>query len=196
MFHYIKGYYAESGKDYVVIDNNGVGYKIYTSPSTISRMGSTGCSVKLYTYFHVREDIMALYGFLSDEELNMFELLISVSGVGPKAGLAILSALSPSKLGLAIMGGDTKSLMSAPGIGSKTAHRIILELKDKIDKDDIFDDGAGIVESTDSSAQESINALIALGYNQEEASYAVRNIDTAGKDTETIIKTALKNLMK
>lgn len=196
MYHYIKGCYVESGKDYIVVDNGGIGYKIYAAPSTISRMGSPGCTVKVYTYFHVREDIMALYGFLTGDELDMFELLISVSGVGPKAGLAILSSISPSKLGLAIMGGDTKSLMSVPGIGSKTAHRIILELKDKIDKNDIFDNDIEVVESSDSTVQESVNALIALGYSVVEASAAVKGIDTAGKDAEAIIKAALKNLMK
>lgn len=196
MYHYIKGSYVESGRDYVIIDNCGIGYKIYVAPSTISRLGSTGCMVKIYTYFHVREDAIVLYGFLSDDELVMFELLISVSGVGPKAGLAILSSISPSRLKLAIIGGDTKQLMSAPGVGSKTAHRIILELKDKIDKDDIFDDDVETVESTGGTAQESINALIALGYSPVEASAAVRGIDTAGKDTEAIIKAALKNLMK
>jgi Holliday junction DNA helicase RuvA len=196
LFHYIKGTYEESGKDFVVIDSGGIGYKIFTSPSTIGRMGSTGQVSKLYTYYHVREDIMALYGFLTREELDMFELLISVSGVGPKAGLAVLSVLSPAKLGLSIMGGDIKSLTTVPGIGSKTAHRIILELKDKIDKDDILGLDIDASEISGDTSKEAVNALMALGYSAVEASSAVRKISTEDKDTEKIIKEALKNLMK
>lgn len=197
MYHYIKGFCAGSGKDFIVLDNNGIGYKIFTSPSTISRIGSSSETVKLYTYFHVREDIMALYGFLSQEELDMFELLISVSGIGPKAGIAILSVLSPSKLGLCILGGDTKSLTAVPGIGSKTAHRIILELKDKIDKDDVISlDSDIILDVYSDSTKEAVNALLALGYSINEANSAVKKVRTDSSNTEEIVKAALKNLMK
>lgn len=194
MFHYIKGTFEDSGKDYIIIDNNGIGYKIYTSSSTISRLGSPGREVQVFTYFHVREDTMALYGFLSKEELNMFELLISVSGVGPKAGLVVLSAFTPAKLTLSILGGDVKSLTSVSGIGSKTANRIVLELKDKIDEDEAinFD-----VEPAAGGAQkEAVNALISLGYSTNEASNSVGRVDPGIKGTENIIKAALKNLMK
>lgn len=196
MFYYIKGVLEETGKDYIVIDNNGIGFKIFVSSSTLSRMGGLKKPVKIYTYFHVREDLMDLYGFLTREELDMFELLISVSGVGPKAGLAILSALSPSKLGLSIIGGDIKSLTAVPGIGSKTAHRIILELKDKIDKDDVFELDDNMQNAVEGGSSEAVNALIALGYSTSEAGNAVRRVDGNITDTEGIIKAALKILMK
>jgi len=196
LFYYIKGTYEESGKDYIIVDNNGIGMKVYVSTSTISRVPAGGKQIKLYTYFHVREDIMALYGFMTKEELDMFELLISVSGVGPKAGLAILSTLSPAKLGLSIIGEDIKALTAVSGIGSKTAHRIILELKDKIDKDSVMEWGPDILEYGDGSVKEAINALVALGYSVSEASSAIRKVDTDDKNTEKILKAALKNLMK
>lgn len=196
MFYYIKGNYEESGKDYVVIDNNGIGLKIFVSPSTISRMPAPGQLIKLFTYFHVREDAMMLYGFLSKEELDMFELLISVSGVGPKAGLSVLSVLSPAKLGLSIIGSDIKALTSVPGIGSKTAHRIILELKDKIDTEDVMELDSFDVNQQDDTMKEAVNALIALGYSASEAGSAVRKVDIKDDDTEKVIKAALKILMR
>lgn len=160
----------------------------------MARMGNVGDEVQIFTYFHVREDTMALYGFLSRDELDMFELLISVSGIGPKVGLAILSALSPAKLALAILGGDVKSLKSVPGIGGKTANRIVLELKDKIDDDAAIDlEGEPSVKD---SGKEAVNALISLGYSIGEASNAVRSVDPGIGGTEEIIKAALKNLMK
>jgi Holliday junction DNA helicase RuvA len=196
LFYYIKGNYEESGKDYVVIDNNGIGLKIFVSPSTISRMPAPGQLIKLFTYFHVREDAMMLYGFLSKEELDMFELLISVSGVGPKAGLSVLSVLSPAKLGLSIIGSDIKALTSVPGIGSKTAHRIILELKDKIDTEDVMELDSFDVNQQDDTMKEAVNALIALGYSASEAGSAVRKVDIKDDDTEKVIKAALKILMR
>ncbi|KPU44996.1 holliday junction ATP-dependent DNA helicase RuvA [Oxobacter pfennigii] len=200
MFYYIKGVLEYKDKDFIVIDNNGLGLKVFVSASTIDKAPAIGGMVRLFTYFHVREDIMALYGFLSKEELDMFELLISVSGVGPKAGLAVLSALSPIKLGLAIMGGDTKSLTSVSGIGSKTAHRIILELKDKIHSDNVLADDTEVIYNTNINSgdhiQEAIHALISLGYSSNEANTAVRKIEQDGMDTESLIKAALKILMK
>lgn len=197
MIHYVKGVYEDSGKDYIIVDNNGLGLKIFVSPSTISRLDSIGRQIKLYTYFHVREDIMSLYGFITKEELDMFELLISVSGIGPKAGLSILSVLSPVKLGLSIMGGDINSLVAVPGVGSKTAKRIILELKDKIDKNDVMELVDDFTEPSADSAKEAVHALISLGYSSLEASSAISKLTSIeGKDTEEIIKAALKNLMK
>lgn len=196
MIHYLNGTCEESGKDYIVLDNNGIGYKVFVSNSTLSKLGSAKQSVKIYTYFHVREDIMALYGFMTKEELSMFELLISVSGIGPKAGLAILSVLPPAKLCLSIIGEDIKSLTAVSGIGSKTANRIILELKDKIDTGEIMKAISDEKYEDDDSVREAINALISLGYTIGEASQAVRKIDIDGKDTEKIIKAALKTLMK
>lgn len=196
MFYYIKGTLEECEKDFIIVDNNGFGMKIFVSASTLDGVPGIGRPVKLYTYFHVREDIMALYGFLSREELNMFELLISVSGVGPRAGLSILSLLSPAKLGLSIIGGDIKSLTAVPGIGTKTAHRIILELKDKIDKDGIMELDSMQIEDKDDHAREALHALMALGYSTNEANSAISKLDIEGNDTETVIKLALKKLMK
>lgn len=196
MYRYIKGDVEETGKDFIVIDNNGIGYKIFVPPSTISRLGNRKQGIKVYTYYHVREDIAALYGFLTYDELNMFELLISVSGIGPKAGLSILSAIPPAKLGLSILSGDTKSLTAVPGIGNKTAHRIILELKDKIARDDVIDLDTDNTYEGEGSINEAVNALISLGYSAAEANDAVRKADPDAKDTESIIKSALKILMK
>lgn len=196
MFYYIKGTVEQFGKDYIIVDNNGIGMKVNVSASTLSRAPRSGQHIKLYTYFQVREDGVALYGFLSNEELDMFELLISVSGIGPKAGLAVLSIMSPAKLGLSIIGGDIKALTAVPGIGSKTAHRIILELKDKIDKDGIIELDTGTNEDSNDKIKEAVNALMALGYSTNEASSAVSKLDAEGKDTEMLIKLALKNLMK
>lgn len=184
------------GKDYVIIDNNGIGIKIFVPTSVISKMPNKGSLVKLFTYFHVREDIMSLYGFLTEDELNIFELLTQVSGVGPKAGLAALSTLPPSKLGLAILGSDTKTLTTIPGIGNKTAHRIILELKDKINKDDIIGIDVDIRVADNSILQEAIGGLVSLGYTEGEARTAVMKLKTEGKNTEDLIKQALKNLIK
>ena len=196
MFYYIKGIYIESGKDFIIVDNNSIGYIVFVSPATISRAPNIGQPIKLYTHYHVREDIIALYGFLTKEELNMFELLISVSGVGPKAGLSVLSVLSPSRLGLSIIGADIKALTTVPGIGNKMAHRIILELKDKIDNDTALGNDMQNIEFKGDITGEAVNALITLGYNINEANTTVRKIDVNGKNIEKIIKEALKILMK
>ncbi|HBM81274.1 MAG: Holliday junction branch migration protein RuvA [Clostridiales bacterium] len=196
MIDYIKGTFEDSGKDYIVIDNNGIGYKIFVSSSTIAKINQLNASIKIYTYFHVREDAVVLFGFLTKDELDMFELLISVTGVGPKAALSILSVLAPSKLALAIAGNDIKSLTSVPGVGSKTANRIILELKDKIDIDSMVTKDADIAVSEDDALSEAVGALVALGYNIAEANASVANVDRQGKDAESIVKAALKNLMK
>mgnify|MGYP000930042197 FL=1 len=196
MIDYIKGTFEDSGKDYIVIDNNGIGYKIFVSSSTIAKINQLNASIKIYTYFHVREDAVVLFGFLTKDELDMFELLISVTGVGPKAALSILSVLAPSKLALAIAGNDIKSLTSVPGVGSKTANRIILELKDKIDIDSMVTKDADIAVSKDDALSEAVGALVALGYNIAEANASVANVDRQGKDAESIVKAALKNLMK
>jgi Holliday junction DNA helicase RuvA len=184
------------GKGYVIIDNNGIGIKVFVPTPVISKMPSKGGMVKLFTYFHVREDIMSLYGFLTEDELSIFELLTQVSGVGPKAGLAALSTLPPSKLGLAILESDTKALTTIPGIGNKTAHRIILELKDKINKDDIIGDDMGIQMTNGDVIQEAIGGLVSLGYTEGEARGAVMKLKTEGMNTEDLIKQALKNLIK
>ncbi|MCX7921676.1 MAG: Holliday junction branch migration protein RuvA [Clostridia bacterium] len=201
MFAYIKGNLEYKHNEYVVVEANGIGYKIYTSLSTIEAIGSIGGQVKIYTHLYVREDIMSLYGFLTQEELGMFELLISVSGVGPKAAISVLSSVSPSKFGLAVITDDAKTLTKAQGIGNKMAQRIILELKDKIKKEqlmavnEIKEDKA--VESRENSrVSEAISALMVLGYTPLEASRAVSAVYTDDMELEAIIKLALKGLVR
>ena len=169
MFAYIRGKLEYKHNEYIVVEANGVGYKIYTSLSTIQNVGLAGAEVKIYTHLYVREDIMCLYGFVTEEELAMFELLLGVSGVGPKAAVSVISSMSASKFGLSVITNDVKSLTKAPGIGNKMAQRIILELKDKINKMDIgasLKEGneASVIEKDSSRASEAISALIVLGY--------------------------------
>lgn len=192
MFSYIKGTLEYIGKDFAVIDVNGVGYKIYTAVSNLNEIKVKDV-VKMYTYLHVREDILAIYGFVTSGELEMFELLLSVSGVGPKAALSLVSAISPSKFALSLITNDSKALTCAQGIGIKVAQRIILELKDKV-KTEITEEEEKQVTSKDKHS-EAINALIVLGYSYNEASKAVKNIDDA-QDVETMIKIGLKNLVR
>ena len=199
MFEYIEGKLAYKRGDYVIIDVNGIGYKIFSSISTIERIEKGEEKVRLYTYLYVREDNMSLYGFLSPEELNMFLLLISVSGVGPKAAISLTGSISPSKFSLAAITGDVKLLTKAQGIGNKMAQRIILELKDKIKKEqlaikDNVEESTLYNEST--SCNEAVNALMVLGYSISEASKAVLEIYKEGMDIETAITTALKTLAK
>jgi len=163
MFAYIKGTLEYKCSDYLIVEANGIGYKIFTSISTIETAGRVGEQVKIYTYLHVREDIINLYGFLTQEELGMFELLISVSGIGPKAAISVLSSISPSKFGLAVITDDIKTLTKAPGIGNKTAQRIILELKDKIKNEQLslpdgITGGENVPEKSNSIISEAVSA--------------------------------------
>jgi len=200
MYAFIKGKIDSKFTGFVIIDTNGVGYKICTSSKTLERIGVIGEEAKLYTYLHIREDIMLLYGFATQEELTCFELLISVSGVGPKAALALLSQHTPSKISLAIVSGDYKLLKEAPGIGLKTAQRVVLELKDKILKESkdcelaevIFQEETGNADVGNSSAREAISALMVLGYSQIEAGQAVSRVFKEGMSVEDTIKEALK----
>ena len=194
MFSYIKGTLEYIGKDYAVVDVNGVGYKINTAISTLGE-SKTKDQVKMYTYLHVREDVMILYGFPNQQELEMFELLISVSGVGPKAAVSIISNVSPSKFALCLVTNDIKALTAAQGVGSKVAQRIILDLKDKIKSEQLIEDTREVTIPVNNVTAEAINALMALGYSYQEASKAVKSIEQVG-DVETIIKAALKNLVR
>ncbi|MCX7843702.1 MAG: Holliday junction branch migration protein RuvA [Clostridia bacterium] len=201
MFAYIKGKLEYKYNDFVVVEANGVGYKINTALSTIESIGQIGSEVKLFTHLYVREDIMNLYGFMTQEELGMFELLISVSGVGPKAAVSLLSAVSPSKFGLAVITDDAKTLTKAQGIGTKMAQRIILELKDKIKKEqlaatDSFKEEKAAVDRAGSRASEAISALMVLGYTALEASRAVSAVYSEDMDLESVIKSALKGLAR
>ncbi len=202
MYAYIKGTLAYKHNDSIVVEANGVGYKINTSLSTIESAGPEGSEVKVFTHLYVREDILSLYGFVSQEELGMFELLITVSGVGPKAAVSMISAILPSKFGLAVITDDAKTLTRAQGIGSKMAQRIILELKDKIKKEQLAAVSGVLKEQTVSDARsgskssEAVSALMVLGYTAVEASRAVSAVYSDDMDIESIIRNSLKNLVR
>lgn len=201
MFAYIKGTLSYKHNEYVIIEANGIGYKIITALSTIENIGAIGNEVKVSTHLYVREDIMNLYGFITQEELGMFELLLTVSGVGPKAAISMISAVSPSKFGLAVITDDVKTLTMAQGVGNKVAQRIILELKDKIKKEQLasgkaINGGTNIVSRDNSRASEAISALMVLGYTPIEASKAVAAVYSEEMDLESIIKSALRGLVR
>lgn len=201
VYEYIKGKYMGINKDYVIIDNNNIGYKIFTSGATMAEMPAINEEVMLYLEQIVREDFIGLYGFKDREELDMFKLLLSISGVGAKAALSLLSISRINNLKYAIMMEDDKHLCRAPGIGKKTAGRIILELKDKIKKDDIMT-GVDIQEGFEDIApsinvntvNEALGALLALGYSEKEAETALKQVDKTAT-VEDIIKDCLKVLM-
>lgn len=196
MYEYIKGNFIGISKDYVIVDNNGIGYKIYTSGSTMANMPQIDDMVQLYLQQIVREDFIGLYGFLTREELSMFNLLLSINGVGAKAALSLLSISDVLNLKYAIISSDEKLLMRAPGIGKKMAQRIILELKDKIDikklEEDNINDNSILINNV--KQLEAIEALIALGYTEKEVEKALANIDLE-TSLEAIIKSCLKYLM-
>ncbi|HEX2946306.1 MAG TPA: Holliday junction branch migration protein RuvA [Clostridia bacterium] len=201
MYAYIKGRLEAKGNDYIIVEAGGIGYRINTSLSTIEAAGQTGNEFKAFTHLYVREDIMSLFGFATQEELGMFELLLTVSGVGPKAALALLSAVSPSKFGLAVITDDTKTLTRAQGVGAKLAQRIILELKDKIKKEQLaMASGNGFDKAEmpreGSRVSEAVSALMVLGYTPAEASKAVASVYSDDLDLETIIRNSLKGLMR
>lgn len=194
MFSYIKGTLELKTLNYIVIDVNGVGFKIFMSESAIQRLDETGKNIKIYTHMQVREDDISLYGFITNEELRMFELLLSVSGVGAKSAINMLSSITPSKFALAVISNDVKTLTKIPGIGTKSAQRIILELKDKlkteesITKDDIEIKNS-IIE--DNKLEEAIQALKVLGYTRQEIENVIKKIDTTTLSIEDIIRKAL-----
>jgi len=197
MFYYLKGSISYKGENFVALDVNGAGYKVYTSTGTISKI-HTGDETTLFTYVNIREDIFDIYGFPAKEELSFFELLITVSGVGPKAALSILSTLNPSDIITAVITNDVKSITRAQGIGTKLAQRIILELKGKIPDADVVsgikgEGGYSDFLAADNSG-EAVSALISLGYSSQEASKAVAAVENASTVEETI-KEALKRMM-
>lgn len=202
MYAYIKGRLDYKHNDYLVVEAGGIGYKISTSLGTIESAGPVGSDVKLYTHLYVREDIMSLYGFITQEELGMFELLLTVSGVGPKAAISLISFVSPSKFGLAVITDDAKTLTKAQGVGSKMAQRIILELKDKIKKEQLAAPGGDVrqysvsASAENSRVSEAISALMVLGYTAIEASRAVSAVYSDEMDLESIIKGSLKSLVR
>ena len=200
MIHFICGDLEETGADYVVLNNQGIGYLIYTPTSVLDELPAIGKLVKMYTYMYVREDQLALYGFLSRDDLQIFKLLIGVSGIGPKGALGILSTISPNQFRFAVMAGDSKTISKAPGIGPKTAQKLIIELKDKLKLEDMFEDATESSQETaginPSAEKETMMALVALGYSESEAFKAMKSISiTPDMDSEKILKLALKQML-
>lgn len=200
MYYYLNGTVAHVEPYLAVIDCGGVGYACRTTHHTISKL-TVGKAAKLYTYLYVREEVFELYGFAGESELGCFRMLIGVSGVGPKAALAILSSNTPEGLALAIVSGNEKALTSAPGIGKKIAQRIILELKDKLAKGQLTTAGGesfagGITVIPENKASEASAALAVLGYSQSEIAVALKGIDLEALALEDVIKQALKKMVK
>lgn len=203
MIAFIQGELCEAGQDTIVVACHGIGYEIQVPVSVAQALPDTGNIVKIYTYTYVREDALGLFGFLTKDDLTVFKLLITVNGVGPKAALAILSAMTADELRFAILAEDAKAISKAPGIGPKTAKRMIIELKDKLNLESMLESHgdsdmhtAGISEAAASVRDEVIMALTALGYGNTEAVRAVRAVpDADGMDSETLLKQALKKIM-
>ncbi len=194
MYAYIRGILEEVDNQRVVVEANGVGYLIFVPNSVLHRLPPTGERIRLFTHFHLREDTQELYGFLEQEEKRFFEKLITVSGVGPKAALGMLSAFSARQLATAIVTGDRKLLCTAPGIGKKTAERILLELKDKIDQDVLAEGGTASVPTVqwNEERMEALEALQALGYPAAEAEHALAGVQSG--DPSELVRLALKNM--
>jgi len=202
MFYHIQGELVCVESNMAVIDCNGVGYCLTVSQNTQRSLKKIGQTVKLYTHFCVREDDVELFGFYDIEERDTFRMLITVSGVGPKAAINVLSVLTPHSLSVAVLNGDTKLISKAQNVGAKTAARIVLELKDKLSKTVIAEEGeiSDQIQITGNDASsklsEAQNALMVLGYKQTEAAQALRGIDAKNKELEEIIRDALKKLMR
>lgn len=204
MIRFIKGILAEVKEGEVVVENNGIGYAISVPVSVMEFLPSVGEELKVYTYFYVREDAMQLFGFLSQDDLQVFKLLITVNGIGPKVALGILGFMSAYDIRYAVMADDAKTIAKAPGIGPKTASKLILELKDKLTIEEVFGDIAdtqNIIEDAESSddmkeiIQDAIEALVVLGYPKTDAARAVRSVELEeGTTVENLLKQSLKNL--
>ncbi len=207
MYAYLKGNLEEVTEDNIVIEVGGIGYNVKVSTTTADLLPGLGSEVKVYTYTLVREDALSLYGFLTRDDLEIFKKLITVNGIGPKGGLAILSVMSADALRFAIMAGDAKSIAKAPGVGAKTAERVILDLRDKISLEDTLQILTSEADTRNSKAdagnegavldnvmrKEAIEALVALGYSASDATAAVKKVEINEKTTvESILKLALK----
>lgn len=199
MIAFVSGKLAMKLNGYVVVDVGGIGYKIFMSESSIDQLGELGNEVTIYTHHHVREDDISLYGFLTMEELNMFELLISVSGVGAKSALNTLANIEPSVFALAVISNDTSKLVKIPGIGAKTAARIILELKDKLKNEQLQNQAMSstkVISEENDKESEAISALQVLGYHRKEIEKTLKTMDTTALTVEEMIKQGLKYLSK
>ena len=203
MISFIKGYVAETTENSVILETDSIGYEIFMTGPAIEETSRMQDKIKIYTYFHVREDVMQLYGFLSRDDLEMFRLLLNVNGIGPKAAMGVLAAITADELRFAVLSDDVKTISRAPGIGKKTAQKLILELKDKLKLEDAFEKKLAHQEenlslkdtSLRDSRQEAVEALTALGYSNANALRAVRQVsEETGDDVEAILKAALKQL--
>ena len=199
MISYIRGELCDIEEQKAIVDVNGVGYGIYMPQQALSLLPPMGQQVKIHTYLNIREDAMQLFGFLTKEDLNVFRLLIGVNGIGPKAGLNILSCLSPDELRFAVLSGDAKAISATPGIGKKTAEKLILELKDKLNIEDMLEHAAHGGDSEDLASNtmqaEAVQALTALGYGSAESLRAVKKSSPECSSVEDILKEALKFLL-
>lgn len=207
MISYIKGKLAEVSEDGIVVETNGMGYEIRMPLSSLNDLPRIGNDIKVHTYLHVREDVIGLFGFLTSDDLKVFKLLITVNGIGPKGALGILSAITPDDLRFAVLSDDVKTIAKAPGIGSKTASKLIIELKDKLKLEDAFEqkimnqsENPTQLQSTGSQIvdirNEAIQALVVLGYSNTDAAKVVRKIDiTENMTSEDVLKKSLKSLM-
>ena len=205
MISYIRGELCDIEEQKAIVDVNGVGYGIYMPQQALSLLPPMGQQVKIHTYLNIREDAMQLFGFLTKEDLNVFRLLIGVNRIGPKAGLNILSCLSPDELRFAVLSGDAKAISATPGIGKKTAEKLILELKDKLNIEDMLEhaahggDSEDLASGTDTASNtmqaEAVQALTALGYGSAESLRAVKKSSPECSSVEDILKEALKFLL-
>lgn len=202
MISYIKGELSAVEEDKIIVETNGIGYGIFMPAQAMGQLPPVGQDVKIYTYLNVREDAMQLFGFLTKDDLNVFKLVIGVSGIGPKGGLSILSKLSPDDLRFAVLANDAKAISAAPGIGKKTAEKLIIELKDKLSVEDILERSTGTSDVTPTSdyssavQAEAVEALTALGYGSTESMRAVKKVlITESTTVEEILKQALKYMM-
>ncbi len=202
MISYIRGELVAVEEEKVIVDVNGVGFGIFMPGQAMNQLPALGKEMKLHTYMNVREDAIQLFGFLTRDDLQIFKLVIGVSGIGPKGGLSILSHLSPDELRFAVMSHDVKAISGAPGIGKKTAEKLIIELKDKLRIEDVLERNADVSKSAASSSAanqvqaEAIQALVALGYGSTEAASAVRKVEvTEALTVEDVLKQALKYMI-
>ena len=199
MYSYIKGTIEEVYEDLIVVENGGIGYNIHVPLRVLDELPGRGGQVKIYTYLHVREDAFTLFGFLSRDEIGMFRLLLNVSGIGPRGALSVLSVLSANEIRFAVASDDVKTISSAPGVGKKTAQRLIMELKDKVS----IEDAVGTLQENpelvshggNAVKKEAAEALTALGYSGAEAAKGLAGIEiTEESDVESVLKQALKNM--
>ncbi|MCR5686771.1 MAG: Holliday junction branch migration protein RuvA [Lachnospiraceae bacterium] len=200
MIGYLKGEVAGIYEDRIVLEVSGIGYNVFMPASSLELIDCIGSNVKIYTYLQVREDAMTLYGFLTRDDLEFYKKLISVNGIGPKGALALLSVMTVDELRFAILSGDAKQIGKAPGIGAKTAQRLIIDLRDKVETETVFERMASPADESgrrtmNAVLEEAAEALVALGYSQTESYKAVRSVSSDG-DVESVLKEALAVMSK